>query len=170
MRCVAAVDPGIRGCGVAIFDYASGLVAVDYVRSPLKSGCDARAAAEVARAVIKRADYVDEFAVEWPRVYASQIRAGRSKADPNDLLALCGIGGALAALFKGTVTCYAPTEWKPPGMKKEVSHARIHSRLTASELNIVEQCSAPASLMHNVWDAIGIGLHHVGRMRQRRTP
>lgn len=164
MSAVAAVDPGIRGCGVAVFSNGRLIVAA-YVRSPVKSGCDAAAAAAMGEAVAERLPCLGELALEWPRVYASRIREGRSKADPNDLLALCGVQAVVAArcrLPSGSVRCYAPSDWKGQ-MPKGVCGLRVRSRLDPVELGILDDADCPPSLMHNVLDAVGIGLHHVGR-------
>lgn len=156
-----AVDPGIRGCGAAVFRGGK-LVAAAYVKNPLRSGNRAREAAAMAEAVRdwSLALDVDELAVEWMQVYWGDEHG----KDPNDLLALCGIGAALSALVSEDATSYLVSEWKRT-MKKEPCHARIRLRLEPEELKIAKAAVAAAgSLGHNVWDAVGIGLHHVRRL------
>lgn len=173
-RWVLAVDPGIRGCGVALF--RAGLLAeAAYVKNSYKSGNRATEAASMAKDVVDwlgdTIDELDELAVEWPQIYVSQLRAGKGKkkADPNDLLALCGIDAALAALFKVSTKSYQPHEWKG-GVDKDPHHLRIEGRLQPSELRVASEAREDAgSLEHNVMDAIGIGLFHLGRLERRRV-
>jgi hypothetical protein len=171
---VLAVDPGIRGCGVALFK-AGGLVKAAYVKNPFFAGNGAAEAASMGRAVQHWTEtscgYVDHIAVEWPQIYVSQLRAGKGKkkADPNDLLALCGVDAALAALLGTPTTSYQPHQWKG-SMDKDASHLRIESRLRPAELAVAaEGREAAGALEHNVIDAIGIGLFHLGRFERRRV-
>ena len=166
---LVAVDPGIRGCGVATFNEGK-LVRAAYVKSHAKTGNGPGACRGMANAV---RDWLGPAAgtlvFEWPRVYASRIRAGQTKTDPNDLLALCGVDGALAALYPyATAECYAPSDWKgqipkPKTGDPYIVETRIRSRLDLTETAAAEAGAVPASLAHNVWDAIGIGLHHLKR-------
>lgn len=169
-RVVLAVDPGIRGCGAALF--AGGrLIECAYVASPCRGGERAAECATMASWVAGSYNgryRVSELAVEWPRVYASRIRAGEAGADPNDLLALCGVNAALAALLApAAASSYAPSEWKGQ-MKKGPSHLRVESRLGAEEREVYEAGSLGCR-GHNVRDAVGIGLHHLGRLDRKRV-
>ncbi|MEO9195847.1 MAG: hypothetical protein ABI445_19510 [Polyangia bacterium] len=168
MKWLISVDPGIRGCGVAIFNDAK-LVSAAYVKNPRLAGGGPDACVDMAREVYAHfaATFGGPFwsvdlAVEWPRVYASRIRAGSSKGDPNDLLALCGVDAAVALILEpDETTAYAPSDWKGQ-LEKDTCHARIRSRLSPAELAVFESVR-PKSLAHNAWDAVGIGLHHLGR-------
>lgn len=90
--------------------------------------------------------------------------------DPNSLLALCGVDAALAVAFNvDNVFSYLPSEWKGQ-MTKAACHHRIQSRLSDAELRVWFEAEARhGSLVHNVWDAVGIGLHHRGRLKPRRV-
>lgn len=168
-----AVDPGIRGCGVAAFD-GGRLLHAAYVKSRYATGNRAEEAADMARAVARWCSDLAlsprELVVEWPRVYADMIRRGSKHVagkDPNDLLPLAGVDGALAALFVGCrATSYAPSEWKGQ-MPKEVCHARTRLRLDSAE--VVIYVGLTKVLDHNARDAVGLGLHHLGRLAPRRT-
>jgi hypothetical protein len=162
-----AVDPGLNACGAALFD-AGILARVAYVENDAAGMSLAARAARGAYLVTQWAGGVGEIALEWPRVYAAKIRAGASRGDPNDLLVLAGVDAALAALADAVVHDYAPSDWKGQ-MKKEPCAARARSRLSESELRAVAMCGCRPSKMHNVWDAIGIGLHHLGRLAPRRV-
>lgn len=163
-----AVDPGIRGCGIAVFEDTS-LTWAAYVKNSLKTGCTAEAASEMAsrvrEVVLNKQVYPTRLALEWPRIYA-----WNSKGDPNDLLALAAVDAAVAALFFAAASVsYYPSDWKGQ-MKKEPCHARIRSRLLPSELTAACVGAHEAkSLAHNVWDAVGIGLHSLGRFDRKRV-
>jgi hypothetical protein len=156
-----AVDPGIRGCGVAFF-VDGRLHSAAYVKNPLRSGNRAREAAAMAEAAHRWVALLDveELAVEWMQVYWGDEK----DKDPNDLLALCGIGAALAAVTGAETTSYLVTEWKRT-LKKEPCHARIRLRLDPREKEVAAAAvRAAGSLGHNVLDAVGIGLHHLRRL------
>jgi hypothetical protein len=84
-----------------------------------------------------------------------------SKGDPNDLLTLSGVAGAVVGHYRGSkVTSYLPRQWKGQ-VPKHVTESRVTRALAVEEKASV---TWPAkSLCHNVYDAIGIGLHHLGR-------
>lgn len=107
---------------------------------------------------------------EWPHVYQRE----RSHADPADLLALAAVGGAVAAaaasLWLGLVVMTVePGEWSGQVPKSKTGDPwasprgrRIHERLTPAERDLV-----PRS--HDALDAVGIGLHTLGRFAPRRV-
>jgi hypothetical protein len=167
-----AIDPGIRGCGMAVFDHGM-LAEAAYVVNPCKEGNGAAEASSMASWVVGTILgrwYVSEIAVEWPRVYAARIREGKTKEDPNDLLALTAVDAAIVALLApATAKSYAPSDWKGQ-MDKDVCHARVVTRLSSSELAVAETgARAAKSKAHNMYDAVGIGLHHLGRFDRKRV-
>jgi hypothetical protein len=130
-----AVDPGIRGCGAALFTVASKrLVACAYVKNPIRKGNDVQAALEMARAVlewekpIRPLDGPTHLVVEIPQMYTLK----HQKGDQNDLLPLAAVDGALAALYQVPVTTYLPREWKGQ-IDKDATAARVTTRLDAAE-------------------------------------
>ena len=153
-----AIDPGINGCGVAEFD--NGVLGCAYYvpATERAQAYSSRRAYDMAAKVMayrRESSPLVEGWVEWPQVY----RAGRSKGDPNDLLLVAGVAGALG--FNSVL----PAEWKGQ-LPKEVVMQRVKAALSYYELGCVE---LPAkSLQHNVWDAIGIGLFACGRFNPRR--
>jgi hypothetical protein len=163
-----AIDPGIRGCGAAVFEGGI-LTRATYIKSHSATGNTAAACRAMANAVRDWAGLaLNAIAVEWPRIYASRIREGKTKSDPNDLLALCGVDGALAMAYPYTpVDCFVPSDWKGQ-LKKQPCHARIRSRLSEAEREVMDAIT-PASLAHNVFDAIGVGLFRLGRFDRVRV-
>lgn len=162
-----AVDPGIRACGVSLFD-GDELIACALVPNTAPEGASAPSrCAEMAIAVRSWCACVDRVVVEWPQVY----RAGRAKAgaDPNDLLLLAGVAGALASEYGyAVVESVLPREWKGT-VAKEVMLERILDRLSPSELVLVDGLGLAKSKRHNVVDAVGIGLWVSGRLAPRRV-
>lgn len=165
-----AVDPGIRGCGLALFDDARLRLAA-YLKNGARSKNIVRDAESMGRDVWRWApSAVTELVVEWPQIYATRIRSGESKGDPNDLLGLAAVDAAIAAhMWETPVGRYLPREWKGQ-LTKEACHHRILSRLDDGERQVLAQaCEEAGSLAHNVMDAVGIGLHHIGRLKQVRV-
>lgn len=103
----------------------------------------------------------DTVAFEWPQIY--QRHGSKSKGDPNDLPGLAGVGMAVAGLlgvepYPVDVRTFVASEWKGQ-LPKHVCEHHIKRTLTASESKIL-----PLFSQHDTIDAIGIGLHALGRM------
>lgn len=191
-----AIDPGIRGCGVALGKSNSDrgeLKAATYVRNPVTKGNDVAACMSMAAAVY---DWVMPEAVkaggactpevlifEWPRAYQPAKQSG----DQNDLLPLTAVNGAIAGLVTGRhlvgcsfrsddtthsslenleIVTVKPEAWKGQ-LKKGVMSARVLGRLSDEEQTRIV-CRL-ASMRHNVLDACGLLLHHLGRLERRRV-
>ncbi len=181
MSRLLALDPGIRGCGVALFEgeirLANGstiahhprLVACDYVKNPVKKGDDFGAVIAMAGQVhdwvlMENGNTPWLLVAEWPRIYT----VSKSKGDNNELLPLVGVGCAVAT-FATSATRVFPHEWKHQ-LSKEVCHQRIRSRLDMNETNVLnDACARAKSLAHNTLDAVGIGLHHTGRFAPKKS-
>lgn len=183
---ILAIDPGIRGCGVALFDPTGELAWARYVRNTVKQGDDPEALLGMAHAVctalaarVTLASQIKTLIVEWPQVY----RIGLQKGDPNDLLSLAGVDGALCAMFPhATLKRYKPAEWKnqiPPNVcaMRIVNALREpeRRRFDRFDLFLAALLRARASdteiggTDHNTADAIGIGLKHLGRFERERV-
>lgn len=157
------VDPGLRGCGVAEFEGID-LKRAAYVKNPVETGrgyiAHKMMAYEVqswARtAVVLGASAI----IEHPRIYPG---SAQQKGDLNDLLDVAGVGAAVSVHFMKPVTVF-PSDWKG-NVPKDMMTERIRRALTDEERARIEKC--PASLMHNVLDAIGIGLWKLGRINKK---
>ena len=158
------VDPGLRGCGVAEFKGLD-LTRAAYVKNPVEHGRGYAAHVSMGRAVAAWAG-VERFAavhIEHPRIYPG---AGQQKGDLNDLLDVVAVGSAVATFFTpdaNLVTVF-PSDWKG-NVPKDMMTERIRRALEDGERGRIEKC--PASLMHNVLDAIGIGLWKMGRINKK---
>jgi hypothetical protein len=181
-----AVDPGLRACGCAVFSdgvlIAAGLpagAARASLTEKLKGTADPNALdmhrpderAEVfvsmARAVRAwAAPYgtISELAIEMPRIYPrGSQREEKRGTDPNDLLHLTAVVGAICAAFASAeTTVYLPSEWKHGNISKEIQHPRVLARLAPAELATIPKLAA--SRLHNVMDGVAIGLSHLARL------
>lgn len=146
-----AVDPGINGLGLAYFD-TNLLVSARYVPNDKKTLLPER---------IFALDLPDAWhcrVIELPKVYTASLQKG----DPNDLIKLALVVGRLTT---ANTVYLLPQDWKGQAPKEAV-HERVFLRLSETEKGAIEPC--PKSLLHNVFDAIGIGLHYLGRLAKER--
>jgi len=166
-----AVDPGLRGCGVALFDEGTKtLLRADYVKGSAKAE-RAEAWAEMAVAVDNWTDTQPRIVIEFPQVYKRQHMSARKKGtDPNDLLQLAAVVGAITSCVSSIdVAVLLPMEWKGQ-VDKAVMWDRALKRLSTEELSRVPGPNVPGkprvlkSLAHNMHDAIMLGLVHLGRL------
>lgn len=161
------VDPGLRGCGVACFTMDV-LAWAGYVNNPQLSGRGPASYHTMASAVgtkIKQSTCctAPPLVVELPVVYP-----GVSKIDTNDLLDLAGVDGAMAEHFfrlfyfsVDEIRHVTPREWKGQ-VPKEIMNRRVLSKLNDIEKTRIQKVGAKD---HNTLDAIGIGLHMLGRLK-----
>lgn len=173
-----ALDPSLVSCGVALFR-DSVLIAAAQIRVPegASHGHRALAAADaiVNWTITQRAKVVT-VAHEWPQIYA----ASKSKADPNSLIGMAAVDGAVGCAFafiaaqRGEqldLRTFLPAEWA--GQVTKDTHKgkywssprglRIKSRLTDAEWALA------ADVNHDAGDSIGIGLHALNRLGVRRA-
>lgn len=103
----------------------------------------------------------DEAMIEIPQVYQQRSWKG----DPNDLIQIALVAGALAHAVApfGFVSFVRPHAWKG-NAKKEAIEGWIRARLSPAESAVLAACDVPASLKHNVIDAVGIGMWALGRL------
>lgn len=158
MSSLVSIDPGLNSCGVAVWSN-------ELPGNPLLWAALARNHGSTRRTMIE--SVYDELAVqgytpdrlviEVPQVY---VRT-RSKGDPNDLIQLALVVGGFECTFRGAVFLTKPAEWKHQ-VPKPIMQERILKRLSDDEKSHVTK--APKSLMHNVWDSVGIGLARLGRL------
>lgn len=145
-------DPGAKAAGCAVFGEDRKLAAAYLAR-----GKDWHETALAASSGLP--DRVCEVVIERPQIYQGR----KQKGDPNDLITLAEQAGYVAAL----ATLKRPREYKPAEWKKqlpkEIVEERVKKRLSAREKTRVQWPRAK-SLHHNIWDAIGLGLVHYGRL------
>ncbi|AGC44557.1 hypothetical protein MYSTI_03245 [Myxococcus stipitatus DSM 14675] len=173
---LVSIDPGLRHCGVALFDVPGGgsatLLAAGLPKNPEPQGGELSPSSWASMALAVRGwlqprlgDESYQLIIEMPRVYA----AAHQKGDQNDLIQLSGVVGMLGGYLPNVATRRSvhPRDWKGT-LDADAFIERIKQRLDASEHLRVELPSSSA-LHHNVWDAIGIGLHALGRLTPRKV-
>lgn len=157
---VIGIDPGLRGCGVAVLENKV-LKHAAYVKNENSLERGPSAWVDMASAVHA---YVYDLGAlkgtsttlvqEIMRVYP------RQKGDPADLLELNGVNGAIAAMLPcDKYVAYFARDWKGQ-VPKPIHNARVESQLTAEEKQKIRTLP---SLRHNAIDAIGIALFYVRR-------
>lgn len=150
MRLIS-IDPGIRHCGIAVWQ--------DYklINAQLIKGSKAKIPQcfqDMVKSLEPHLKKLDLLIIEYPKIY-SQRRL--QKGDPKDLLNLAALCGAISSKFKN-VTYLEPKIWKGQ-TKKHVTEYRVKKHLSKEELNNIKlPCKY---LQHNVYDAVGIGLWYI---------
>ena len=174
-----AVDPGLLHPAAALFingelQAASRVKVPNAVKGlPVAERC--RTIAQLIREWYEEPPYwtgqinvkePETLVVEWPQIYT----ADKSKGDPNNLVPLAGIDGALAAIFADSkVVSPQPRDWTGNIPKSESGDPwqsprgqRVWSRLSPDERNRVV-------VSHDAIDSVGIGLWGLGRFERRRV-
>jgi hypothetical protein len=175
-----AIDPGTRHTGIAEFE--DGLLQRAFVVEGQGFKGDIENITSLATMIwTDVGDDLDRVVIEWQQVYGG-LRAGGRK-DPNDLFPLTSLAGALAYAYRDAkVSVVKPSEWK--GSRNDVATAlAIYSRLREDEILEIEFESELAADIHraikdgkgikhkahNALDAVGIGLHALGRFEKLRV-
>lgn len=97
------------------------------------------------------------LAIEKPMIK----RGGRfGQARPGDIIDLAvAVGWAQAAPWIEVVE-YLPSTWKG-NLSKVICNNRTENALSRTERAVVASAKVPQSLLHNLYDAVGIGLFHL---------
>lgn len=166
-----AIDPHLHGLGVALFDGEGALVRAFYCpsgRAPGARGPGAWVACSNALLGALAGAPVAVVVVERMEV----ARGGtRRVVDPDDLLELAGVAGAVAGSFPNARHYgYQARTWKG-GVPADIFARRVAGRIAAGAVKVAEgggvevpalppgrQEKALADAMH----AIGLGLYHWG--------
>ncbi len=158
MNTTVAIDPGLRELGVAVF-HGRDLVRAFLVKNPERHLRGPSAWQSMAGATVANLDLRPDLAVvEIPQVY----RESRAPSvDPDDLLQLVGVEGVIIGRLQPHRSVgYRPREWKGQ-VRKEAHNKQTLALLSASERTAIQDCAA--SYLHNVLDAIGLGLFQLKR-------
>lgn len=155
-----SIDPGVRSMAIAQWDSESNLVKAwnEPTPKPDMSVSECIRHWSGYRTVLTTDSIVGERQVVYPG-------AKGLKTNPNDLLdlAMCAgaFYGALCVDLRATLRLVEPAEWKAQ-VPKEITRERIKAILTPQEISRIRK----GGEMHNVWDAIGIGLFASGRAKR----
>jgi hypothetical protein len=110
--------------------------------------------------------YGNELVIEQPRAYP----IGKSRARPNDIIQLALTAGQISEHYR-PVTWIPPHAWKGQ-VPDEILYDRIRKRLDKREADLLDLVlkGIAKGYHHNVLDAIGIGLFHLGRAGRGMVP
>jgi hypothetical protein len=153
---IISIDPGSKKAGVALFETTGKLMT-----AWLSRGGDWRETADNIMADLPvNAARITEAAVERMQVYDST-----PLAHANDCITLSLMAGYVAGRFSvwtgaENIHAYYPHQWKGQ-VPKKIMVERIKNKVTDSEKKRVKDAKA-----HDVWDAIGIGLYHLRKVRK----
>ena len=147
------VDPGVHECGVAI----------EWPRERrafLVRGTLAIMLRDIHRPLPEALGFELSVCVEGQQFYGTE----RSKGDPQDLIRLAQVAGAVLGTLVHRAHDYAiplPRVWKG-NTPKDIHHAR----LARDYPQWVEPVAAhtPKSKQHHVWDAVGLPEWHKERL------
>lgn len=164
------IDPGLRVCGVAAFSVGR-LVAAGLPSGSKDANTNdplgrTRAWSAMASAVAewcRGRGEITGVVIELPQVRKREHqRAAKKGADPNDLIQLAAVVAAISDRFRHDgVRAFLPEEWKGQ-VPKKIHNERALARLDAAELAVIPQLAS--SKLHNVIDAIALGLVDAGRL------
>lgn len=158
---LVAVDPGLRECGVAVFENGK-LVFAKLVTAPHRRE-GATQWSDMALEVKSEVDLpVDRMAVEQMEVRKTKTSAWK------DIMQLAHVAGGIFALFalKSTeVISVKPSRWTQ-GRPKQANHVRIRSRLNRGETRALTEGleETPSANHKELLDAVGIGLYVLRRL------
>ena len=149
---LVAVDPGLRECGVAVFENGK-LVFAKLVTAPHRRE-GATQWSDMALEVKSEVDLpVDRMAVEQMEVRKTKTSAWKD------------IIFALFALKSTEVISVKPSRWTQ-GRPKQANHVRIRSRLNRGETRALTEGleETPSANHKELLDAVGIGLYVLRRL------
>jgi len=141
---ILAIDPGLRACGIATM--IDGQITTRTVRPQAEALPDR--IREICGQIPPGGWGL--FVIERPQVY----RGRRQKGDPNDLISLAMLVGALIVRVSyRKLLLPMPAQWKG-SVPKEIHHRRIRARIPD-----LSRCSKDAL------DAVGLALYGVDHAR-----
>ncbi len=155
-----AIDPGLRGVGIAAFE-GKELMRAGYVKNSEQKLRGPQAwysmAHEVRYWVWPSFGLIpcDTLVLEGQQIYLG------AKINPAHLIEIAGVAGAVAyAIDAKKRVSYLPRIWKGQ-VPKDVHNQRTLAKLSEKEQAVIEYPAT--SLRHNVYDAIGLGMYHLRR-------
>jgi len=181
MNMLVSIDPGLHATGVAIWGWpAAGPVLLHAFLVKHGDEPEGQNWVGMASAIWAEVELwiggtrpVSTVVIEKPQVYV----ASRSKGDPNDLITIAAVVGAVVMrawwghpLHRPALVVYKPAEWKgqvpkPKPGETYIIEERVRAKLSEEERARVALPTAK-SLHHNVFDAVGLGLHHLRAARR----
>ena len=160
---LVSIDPSLRGTGIAWWmDGELVDVTLESVRGATTRRAWGKCGREIAASLETSSHWPQDVVCEIPQIYK------QSPGDPNDLVAVTLVAGALCARFTdANITTVVPSEWKGQ-VPKSAHHPRIMRALREPEKAILDIAQRKAGeAFHNVMDAVGLGLWYLNKNGQR---
>jgi hypothetical protein len=160
---LVSVDPGLRECGVAVWDQGR-LVRACLVEG-VKKTMGASRTDEIA--LMAYAVWQSPFVFKADTLVTEEMTVYKnSPGNPNALRYLDQVSAYLAGLLdrKATWHQYQARTWKG-NTKKALFTAQIQEELSAKERLLLPKL--PKSKLHHVLDAVALGKFHLGKAYDR---
>lgn len=180
MKRVISIDPGLNWVAYAIWELETGkLVRAGLVKAEYELGMERaekwRVMGECVDAELGLSSGLSEetrLVMEVPQIYKETQNRDKKghQRDPNDLIDLAGVLGAiLGRCDENTAVDWSPLprEWKGQ-LPKAITQKRVDERLEEGETETIEW--PIASLRHNVYDALHLGIIYLERSGLREIP
>lgn len=162
MTTLLAIDGSIRCVGAALFRDGrlvwTGCAQWGKRSTKTNPGQRAQTIAEELAGSVPYDFEEGDLAYEWPQAYGDE-------KNPNDLFGILAVSGYFAG-FCRAATSYLPREWcgSIPKAKTGCWRASPRAQKILTRLDDPdEQRVFIAATTHDAADAVGIGLHHLGR-------
>ena len=164
---MVSIDPGKAVLAYAFWSHhgvrlvGGGVLDVEHVEyqpfSDLVSAMRQKATAMASSRVGLAVRAVVELMTHYPDSRRSQ---------PADLIAVATMGAMVGALWARRLVFIRPDQWKGQ-VPKIVTQLRVHDALSDEERGVLDKLlqKTPKRFHHDLYDAVGIGLHHQGRYK-----
>lgn len=145
---ILGIDPGLRACGVASVT-GEGHWYAGTIRPKT------RTLQERIQEIVRHMPRIpwDLIVIEMPQIYQGYKQEG----DPNDLLRLSLLVGALIVSLDGEILLPLPSQWKGQ-VPKEIHHRRIRARVPGL-----------GRQSKDAMDAVGLALYGVDHVTRSKT-
>lgn len=159
---ILAIDPGLRNMGWAVLETAN-LLQYGLIKAQ-SAHKDEPWVKRALRASGEVGGLIDEWrperlACEMPvELQSYKGRAALASGAVRKLAFLVGVIGGLARARGINFTIYEPMQWKG-NVPKEITRKRVLRRYP----------DVPPDTDHNIIDAIGIGMHHIEKIRRSNS-
>lgn len=168
---ILCIDPGLRGCGAAVFDHTAELQQANYVLNHKDTAGHRGAAVWGTMAEMVYEKYRAYYAFDKVLIETQIFRPTDETFKIAQILEVQGVAGAIAGLYtrqSARIVDYHPHEWKST-VDGAIMTSRISQRITPKEWENFKSHGRTGALDHNSLDAVGIGLHYFGRLEKQRV-
>jgi hypothetical protein len=159
-----SVDPGLNGCGVAVWDTGGFLVDAKYLKRIISSQPHTYGMAMGLFECVRgyNSAHYTRIVVEKPQIYPHM------PVPSDDLLNLHEMSSIFVGMLGRPVEWVRPRAWKGT-VKKEIMTNRIIAIMNERADGTNIELPTAKSLQHNVYDACGLGLWALGQLERKRV-